>query len=145
MTGDVITGEGDHLNPPLLELWLQLHAFPQLGRAHRGVIRGVGKQDAPTKTTNTKKYTWNACILFIVIVQVHHVDLLSVICRNYYCVTFVFFVHFDHFEKNCYMDRWGGGFLFNKIYIDSYRLRPQSINIKCYQLQTYLECMVELT
>lgn len=69
----------------------------------------------------------------------------SVICRNYYCVTFVFFVHFDHFEKNCYMDRWGGGFIFNKIYIDSYRLRPQSINIKCYQLHTYLECMVELT
>lgn len=90
MTGDVITGQGDHLDPPLLELWLQLHAFPQLGRADRGVIRGVGKQDAPTETTNTKKYTWNARILFIVIVQVHHVDLLSVICRNYYCVTFVF-------------------------------------------------------
>lgn len=92
MTGDVITGQGDHLNPPLFELWLQLHAFPQLGRAHRGVIRGVGKQDAPTETTNTKKYTWNinACILFIVIVQVYDVDLLSVICRNHYCVTFVF-------------------------------------------------------
>lgn len=90
MTGDVITGQGDHLNPPLFKLWLQLHAFPQLGRAHRGVIRGVGKQDAPTETTNTKKYTWNACILFIVIVQVYDVDLLSVICRNHYCVTFVF-------------------------------------------------------
>lgn len=50
VTGDIVTGQGDHFHPPFLELGLQLHAFAQLRGTDRGVVRWVREQDAPTGT-----------------------------------------------------------------------------------------------
>lgn len=75
MTGDVITGQGDHLDPPLLELGLQLHAFPQLGRAYWGVIRGMGKQDAPTLPNEVMEFDLSNCCVSLKVWESHRDDL----------------------------------------------------------------------